>query len=33
MNTYMQMFNIPHSYAQQGMKLAQEDVNVSNIVG
>src|SRR5215204_3985900 len=25
MNTYMQMFNIPHSYAQEGMRLAQED--------
>jgi hypothetical protein len=26
MNTYMQMFNIPHSYLQEGMRLAQEDV-------
>jgi hypothetical protein len=25
MNTFMQMFNIPHSYAQEGMRLAQED--------
>jgi hypothetical protein len=25
MNTYMQMFNIPHSYLQEGMRLAQED--------
>ena len=25
MNTYMQMFNIPHSYLQEGMGLAQED--------
>src|SRR5215211_3034729 len=25
MNTYMQMFNLPHSYAQEGMRLAQED--------
>ena len=25
MNTYLQMFNIPHSYAQEGMRLAQED--------
>ena len=26
MNTYMQMFNIPHSYLQEGMRLAQEDM-------
>jgi Skp family chaperone for outer membrane proteins len=26
MNTYMQMFNIPQSYLQEGMRLAQEDV-------
>jgi len=26
MNTYMQMFNIPHSYLQEGMRLAQQDV-------
>ena len=25
MNTYMQMFNIPHSYLQEGMRLAQQD--------
>jgi len=25
MNTYLQMFNIPHSYLQEGMRLAQED--------
>jgi hypothetical protein len=25
MNTYMQMFNIPHSYLQEGLQLAQED--------
>jgi len=25
MNTYMQMFNIPHSYVQEGMRLVQED--------
>ena len=25
MNTYMQMFNIPLSYAQEGARLAQED--------
>ena len=25
MNTYMQMFNIPASYLQEGMRLAQED--------
>ena len=25
MNTYMQMFNIPHSYLQEGLRLAQED--------
>jgi hypothetical protein len=25
MNTYIQMFNIPHSYLQEGMRLAQED--------
>src|SRR5215217_3850864 len=24
-NTFMQMFNIPLSYAQEGMRLAQED--------
>ena len=26
MNTYMQMFNIPYSYLQEGMRLAQEDM-------
>jgi TPR repeat protein len=26
MNTYMQMFNIPNSYLQEGMRLAQEDM-------
>src|SRR5919112_5341717 len=26
MNTYMQMFNIPHSYLQEGMRIAQEDM-------
>jgi hypothetical protein len=26
MNTYMQMFNIPHSYLQEGMRLAQENM-------
>ena len=26
MNTYMQMFNIPQSYLQEGMRLAQEDM-------
>jgi hypothetical protein len=25
MNTYLQMFNIPHSYLQEGMRLARED--------
>jgi hypothetical protein len=25
MNTYMQMFNIPYSYLQEGMRIAQED--------
>ena len=25
MNTYLQMFNIPHSYLQEGMRLAQQD--------
>jgi hypothetical protein len=25
MSTFMQMFNIPHSYLQAGMRLAQED--------
>jgi hypothetical protein len=25
MNTYMQMFNIPHSYLQEGMRITQED--------
>jgi hypothetical protein len=25
MNTFMQMFNIPHSYLQEGMRLAQQD--------
>jgi hypothetical protein len=30
MNTYMQMFNIPHSYAQEGMRLAQEDTQGSS---
>jgi DNA-binding transcriptional regulator YbjK len=25
MNTYMQMFNIPYSYLQEGMRLAQQD--------
>ena len=25
LNTYMQMLNIPHSYLQEGMRLAQED--------
>jgi hypothetical protein len=25
MNTYMRMFNIPHSYLHKGMRLAQED--------
>ena len=29
MNTYMQMFNIPHSYAQEGLRLAQEDTQGS----
>ena len=24
MNTYLQMFNLPHSYLQEGMRLAQE---------
>jgi hypothetical protein len=26
MNTFMQMFNIPHSYLQEGMRLAQENM-------
>jgi hypothetical protein len=25
MNTFMQMFNIPHSYLQAGMRLSRED--------
>jgi signal transduction histidine kinase len=25
MNTYLQMFNLPYSYLQEGMRLAQED--------
>ena len=29
MNTYMQMFNIPLSYAQEGMRIAQEDTPAS----
>ena len=24
-NTYMQLFNIPHSYLPEGMRLAQQD--------
>jgi seryl-tRNA synthetase len=27
MNTYMQMLNIPHSYLQEGMRLAKEDTS------
>jgi hypothetical protein len=26
MNTFMQLFNIPNSYLQEGMRLAQEDM-------
>jgi hypothetical protein len=26
MNTYLQMFNLPHSYLQEGMRIAREDM-------
>jgi ElaB/YqjD/DUF883 family membrane-anchored ribosome-binding protein len=29
MNSYMQLFNIPHSYAQEGLRLAQEETQGS----
>jgi hypothetical protein len=29
MNSYMQLFNIPHSYAQEGLRLAQKDTQGS----
>jgi hypothetical protein len=30
MNTYMQLFNIPHSYTQEGLRLAQEETQGSS---